>query len=179
MFLFSLQTISELRRVEREREREREPATSHNQTRRRDRPAEIAPHEAYCRLTGLILLWVRSSLPLGRSRHLPLVDLSSPLGQSCRQSVFSLWSLIFCCCCGGVGGGVLVVSVLCGGGFCVDNGGFSLGAGVWVVVDFLWVLMCGWWWIFWYKICLEVEKMWKICKKIAFLECYQTLKIVF
>ena len=42
-----------------------------------------------------------------------------------------------------MGGGVLVVSVLCGGGFCVDSGGFSVGAGVWVVVDFLWVLMCG------------------------------------
>ena len=24
-----------------------------------------------------------------------------------------------------MGGGVLVVSVLCGGGFCVDSGGFS------------------------------------------------------
>ena len=44
-----------------------------------------------------------------------------------------------------MGGGVLVVSVSCGGGFCVDSGGFSVGAGVWVVVDFLWVLMCGWW----------------------------------
>ena len=31
-------------------------------------------------------------------------------------------------------GGVLVVSVLCGGGFCVDSGGFSVGASVWVVV---------------------------------------------
>ena len=35
--------------------------------------------------------------------------------------------------------------VLCGGGFCVDNGGFSVGADVWEVVDFLWVLICGWW----------------------------------
>ena len=87
-FYFHFKPFSELRRVE--REREREPATSRNQTRRRDRPAEIAPHEAYCRLTGLILLWVRSSPPLGRSRHLPLVDLSSPLGQSCRRSAFSL-----------------------------------------------------------------------------------------
>ena len=37
--------------------------------------------------------------------------------------------------------------------------------------------------IFCYKICLEtekmVEKMWSICKKIAFSECYQTPKIVF
>ena len=43
-----------------------------------------------------------------------------------------------------MGGGVLVVSVLCGGGFCVDSGGFSVGGGgfsvganVWVVVDFV------------------------------------------
>ena len=50
-----------------------------------------------------------------------------------------------------MGGGVLVISVLCGGGFCVDNGGFYVGAGgfyvgaggfsvgadVWVVVDFV------------------------------------------
>ena len=37
--------------------------------------------------------------------------------------------------------------------------------------------------IFYNKICLDAkkiaEKMWKICKKIAFLECYQTPKIVF
>ena len=37
--------------------------------------------------------------------------------------------------------------------------------------------------IFYNKICLDakkiVEKMWKICRKIAFLECYQTSKIVF
>ena len=37
--------------------------------------------------------------------------------------------------------------------------------------------------IFWYNICLEVEKMteklWKICRKIAFSKCYQTLEIVF
>ena len=26
-----------------------------------------------------------------------------------------------------MGGGVLVISVLCGGGFCVDSGGFSVG----------------------------------------------------
>ena len=31
-----------------------------------------------------------------------------------------------------MGGGVLVVFVLCGGGFCVDSGGFFLGR-----VDFL------------------------------------------
>ena len=36
-----------------------------------------------------------------------------------------------------MGGGVLVVSVLCGGGFCVDSGGFSVAADVWVVVDFV------------------------------------------
>ena len=56
----------------------------------------------------------------------------------------SLISDFFFVGCGGVGGGVFVVSMLCGGGFCVDSGGFSVGAGVWVVVDFLWVLMCGW-----------------------------------
>ena len=36
-----------------------------------------------------------------------------------------------------MGGGVLVVFVLCGNGFCMDSGGFSVGVGVWVVVDFL------------------------------------------
>ena len=36
-----------------------------------------------------------------------------------------------------MGGGVSVVFVLCGGGFCVDSGGFAMGAGVWVLVDFL------------------------------------------
>ena len=46
-----------------------------------------------------------------------------------------------------MGGGVLLVSVLCGGEFCVDSGGFFVGASVWVVVDFLWVLVCGCWWI--------------------------------
>ena len=37
--------------------------------------------------------------------------------------------------------------------------------------------------IFCNKICLDAEKMaekmWKICRKIAFLECYQTPKIIF
>ena len=36
-----------------------------------------------------------------------------------------------------MGGGDLVVFVLCDGGFCVDSGGFSVGVGVWMVVDFL------------------------------------------
>ena len=43
-----------------------------------------------------------------------------------------------------MGGVVLVVSVLCGGGFCVGSGGFSVSGGgfsvgvdVWVVVDFV------------------------------------------
>ena len=36
-----------------------------------------------------------------------------------------------------MGGGVLVVSVLCGGGFCVDSGGFYVDGCVWVVVDFV------------------------------------------
>ena len=30
-----------------------------------------------------------------------------------------------------------MVFVLCGGGFCVNSGGFFVGGGVWVVVDFL------------------------------------------
>ena len=177
------------RERELEREREREPSTSRNQTHWQDRaPTPDAPSRSSrrdratwsCRLISFVLLWVRSSPPLGRSRRPPLVDLSPPLGWSRRRSAFSLWPLIFCCCCcGGVGGGVLVVSVLCGGGFCVDSGGFSVGVSVWVVVDFLWVLMCGWWWILWYKICLEAEKMWKIYRKIAFSEYYQILKIVF
>ena len=46
-----------------------------------------------------------------------------------------------------MGGGVLLVSVLYGGEFCVDSGGFFVGVGVWVVVDFLWMLVCGCWWI--------------------------------
>ena len=97
-------------RRERERERERESSTSRNQTRRRDhtptpdtsmrsrnwdRLAEIAPHEAYRCLTSLVLLWVRSSPPLGWSHRPPLADLSPPLGRSHRRSTFSLWSLIF------------------------------------------------------------------------------------
>ena len=41
---------------------------------------EIAPHEAYRCLIGLVLLWVRSSPSLGRSRRPPLADLSPPLG---------------------------------------------------------------------------------------------------
>ena len=79
LFYVSIFTSNHFRtqtRKEREREREREsrkPSTSHNQTRQRDhaltpdaptrlcrqlRTAEIAPHEAYRRLTGLVLLWV-------------------------------------------------------------------------------------------------------------------------
>ena len=73
-----------------------------------------------------------------------------------RQSAWSLWSLIFFF--------FFFFLWWCGwwrfGGFCVV-----------------------WWWVLWYKICLEAEKMtekvWKICRKIAFSEYYQTLKIVF
>ena len=36
-----------------------------------------------------------------------------------------------------MGGGGLVVFVLCGDGFYVDSGRFSVGADVWVGVDFL------------------------------------------
>ena len=153
-----------------------------------DRLAEIAPHEAYRCLTSLVLLWVRSSPPLGWSHRPPLADLSPPLGRSHHRSTntqdptfrspamhrrdrlsfdlgsrpqamhrhhhprpisfpplktdlsfpqsLNLWSLIFFF--------VFVVVVvfwwfLCCvvGGFCVDSGGFSMGACVWVVVDFL------------------------------------------
>ena len=66
-------------------------------------------------------------------------SISSPI---CFLSLISIFFFFFFC--GGVGGGVLVVSMLCGGVFCVDNGGFSVGAGgfsvgadVWVVVDFV------------------------------------------
>ena len=34
-----------------------------------------------------------------------------------------------------MGGGVLVVFVLCGGGFCVDSGGFSVGGSGFFVSD--------------------------------------------
>ena len=36
-----------------------------------------------------------------------------------------------------MGGGALVVSMLCGGGFCVDSGRLSVGAGVWISGRFL------------------------------------------
>ena len=35
-----------------------------------------------------------------------------------------------------MGGGILMVSVLCGGRFCVDSGKLFVGTGVWIVVDF-------------------------------------------
>ena len=69
-----------------------------------------------------------------------------------------------------MGGGVLLVSVLCGGEFCVDSGGFFVGAIVWVVVDFLWVLVCGWWWIFCGCWCVgaggfcDIKFVWKLKK---------------
>ena len=76
---------------ERERERAFDFAQPNTLARsRRDRLVKIAPHEAYRRLTGLVLLWVKSSPLLGRSRRPPLADLSPPLGQSCRQSTFFL-----------------------------------------------------------------------------------------
>ena len=59
-----------------------------------------------------------------------------------------------------MGGGILVVFVLCGDGFCVDSGGFSVGGGGFSDIKFVWKL-----------------KKW--LRKIAFSECYQTLKIVF
>ena len=39
-----------------------------------------------------------------------------------------------------MGGGVLVVSVLCGGGFCVDSGGFFVGDGGFCDIKFVWKL---------------------------------------
>ena len=39
-----------------------------------------------------------------------------------------------------MGGGVLVVFVLCGGGFCVDSGGFSVGASRFSDIKFVWKL---------------------------------------
>ena len=42
-----------------------------------------------------------------------------------------------------MGGGGLVVFVLCGGGFYVDSGRFSVGADVWVGVDFLLLFLFG------------------------------------
>ena len=128
---FRTQTRKE-RESEREREREREsrePLTSRNQTCWRDR-AEIAPHEACRRLIGLVLLRVRSSPPLGWSRHPPLADLSPPLGRSRCRSAFSLWSLIFFFFVV-----VVVVWVVAFWWFlCCVVVDF-----VWIVVDFLWV----------------------------------------
>ena len=76
--------------TQRERERERESlwlrATKY--------AGKIAPHEACRRLTSLVLLWVKSSPPLGRSCCPPLADLSPPLGRSRCWFAFSLWSLI-------------------------------------------------------------------------------------
>ena len=148
-----------------------------------DRLAEIAPHEAYRCLTSLVLLWVRSSPPLGRSRRPPLADLSPPLGWSHRQFSFSLWSLIFVVVVVVV---VVVVWVVAFWWFlCYVVVGFVwiVVDFLWVVVDFLWVLMCGWWWILWYKICLEVEKitvkMWKFCRKIAFFRMLPNTKNCF
>ena len=39
-----------------------------------------------------------------------------------------------------MGGGVLVVFVLHGDGFCVDNGGFSVGGGGFFDIKFVWKL---------------------------------------
>ena len=56
--------------------------------------------------------------------HKPLPG-SSPI---CLISL--IFDFFFFFGCGSVGGGVLVVSVLCGGGFCVDSGRLSVGASV-------------------------------------------------
>ena len=83
--------------------------------------------------------------------------------------VFVLCGGGFCVDNGGfsVGVGVLVVFVLCGGGFCVDSGGFFVGAGGFFDIKFVWKLR---------KLLRKCEKF---CRKIAFLECYQTLEIIF
>ena len=39
-----------------------------------------------------------------------------------------------------MGDGVLVVSMLCGGGFCVDSGEFSVGGGGFSNIKFFWKL---------------------------------------
>ena len=39
-----------------------------------------------------------------------------------------------------MGGGVLVVFLLCGGGFCVDSGGFSVGDSGFCDIKFVWKL---------------------------------------
>ena len=121
-----------------------------------------------CPLYRLVLLWVRSS-PL----DLVVAALSvrlSPLDLVVCHSPICFLSLIF----NFLVVVVVVWVVVIWWFLCCVMVGF-----VWIVVNFQWMLVCGWWWIFWYKICLEVEKMWKLRRKIAFLECYQTLKIVF
>ena len=121
-----------------------------------------------CPLYRLVLLWVRS-FPLDLVVAVLSVRLSPLDLVVCHSPIYflSLISDFFVV--------VVVVWVVVIWWFlCCVVVGF-----VWIVVNFQWMLVCGWWWIFWYKICLEAEKMWKICRKIAFLECYQTLKIVF
>ena len=71
-------------------QKEREERVESLRLRATKHTGEIAPHEAYRCLIGLVLLWVRSSPPLGRSHRPPLADLSPPLGRSRRQSAFSL-----------------------------------------------------------------------------------------
>ena len=76
-----------------------------------------------------VFLWVRS-----------LPSITPPSRSRCPPLIF----FFFFCCYGGLGGSNLVVFVLCGGGFCMDSGGFSVGAGessmgvdALVVVDFV------------------------------------------
>ena len=167
--------------AQRERERERESLrlriTKHAdeiapqpQTRRWDCPVEIVQHKACCRLTGLVLLWVRSSPPLGRSRRPPLADLSHPLGQSHHWFAFFLWSLIFFFFFVVVVVVVVVWVVAFWWFLCCVVVGF-----VWIVVDFLWVLVCGWWWIFCGYWCVggggfcDIKFVWKLrkCEKFV------------
>ena len=74
------------------------------------------------------------------AKFVPTKSRRPPLGQiitfdhaalSISLSSFDFFFFFFFFCyCGGVGDGDLVVFVLCGGGFCMDSGGFSVGAGV-------------------------------------------------
>ena len=122
-FLFSLQTIFRLRLTKRERERERDRAPTPDmsaRSRRWDRPVEIVASSS-----GSDHRRPLDQIALSRSRCPPLADL---------LSLFDLW--FFCCCYGGV----LVVFVLCGGGFCVDSGEFSVSGGGFSNIKFIWKL---------------------------------------
>ena len=150
LFYVSFFTSNHFRtQMHRERERERESL----RLRTTKHAGEITPRSSRRdRATWSLSPLDRSRPPLGQiiSSSRSISSSATRWSISFSRSILSpicflsLISDFFFVGCGGVGGGVFVVSMLCGGGFCVDSGGFSVGAGVWVVVDFLWVLMCGW-----------------------------------